>query len=576
MIKKLFLSILILLLGLSFFYVVAPAEDDAFPEEKETSDERIERLIEALQSDDWYKREEAQRELCNEGSAVFAPLEKAFKEVSDFDTKFRIKKILSDPALYLSKEILEKIPGVSEKLKSSSLTERYETLLNIINLGQDKSIELMKVFVKDKEELIRILAAQVLASQGDKESEKILIKALEGDYAKEAARCIGCAYITDAIPNLIEKLPDKNIIQFVRYALTRMSKESLPLLIEALKTTEDMRLKFSIIETLDEFYTYEDAVKALALQIENNHDGIATLAVKSLAKLGGAEVIEVLRNISANSSRSALRVAAERALAELYIQGITPTLLQEAVFNLKMGDANQRLNSAWLIGQIGTEKEIPLLKTFFNDSNDSIKYHAVAAAVMLGDEDSIQVLQKMLEEKKLYFEENNGITSCQFEGFISISAEDCGKTHTIHDAAIALSLNGHRVGLYGLVYPLFYENIYWGSRNIREIYHLLGTDFGWKSTDPYEKREECAQKALAYLNENIDYLYWHKSIRRFKLAEAAKKDDTPINELNCTYLSEEKIEQWHNELEIWRKLLKPDSAPFKELSEEEKESDKKE
>lgn len=374
--KLLIIGLIMLVSGIVFSNLSA--------QEKTSSEEDINKLIQKLGDDDWKVRKEANRQLEKMLLArkdMASQLEKAFKEAKDHEVKIRLqylqKLLRSFTSWGITSSLLEKFPDVLSKLESEDVEVRSQI-------------------------------AKELGDKKLKDAVQPLIKLLT--YRQRTHGCKHCA------PSIKDRIS-------ARDALIKIGKPAVEPLVEALNTCN---ARTHTTDALIEIG--EPAVEPLAKVLKNENAKVRYSAARALEKIGDRRIVEPLiealkdedKWVRRHVVRTLVRITDEKAVKPLrklwreekdeYVKvnvayGLAKIAGDDDAFKflikvLKDEDWHIRSDAAGALGEIGDERAIvPLIKAL---EDRSWRFHSSAARALgkIGDTRAVGPLIKALKDDR--------------------------------------------------------------------------------------------------------------------------------------------------------------------------------
>ncbi len=246
-----------------------------------------------------------------------------------------------DEELPMSRKVKKFIGDLEDP--SSDDDTRHTAVWALGNLGDKRAVPcLIKVLAHDKNENIRSVAAEALGKLEDKQAVKPLIKAL--------------------------KDPDWGVRVDAVYAFRRLkdfSSEAIPYIIERLKD-EDETVRMTAARVLGDFKDTR-AVEPLCQTLGDKNQRVKTSAISSLGLLGDSKAVEPLFQLFKEGESDVIRASVVRSLGEIKsdrsVQYVTEALTDKNIF--------VRMIAVTTLGKIGDEKTLEVLEKISKTEEDS-------------------------------------------------------------------------------------------------------------------------------------------------------------------------------------------------------------
>ncbi|MEQ8171053.1 MAG: HEAT repeat domain-containing protein [Candidatus Eremiobacterota bacterium] len=278
---------------------------------------------------------------------LFSFLLTLFPVFSGSNYRYSVNSIAKAESISFDEEIpmSRKVKKFIEDLENPSSDDdtRHTAVWALGNLGDKRAVPcLINVLEHDKNENIRSIAAEALGKLEDKKAVKPLIKAL--------------------------KDPDWGVRVDAVYAFRRLkdfSSDAVPYIIEKLKD-EDETVRMTAAKVLGDFKDTR-AVDPLCQTLEDKNQRVKTSAISSLGLLGDSKAVEPLFQLFKDGESDVVRASVVRSLGEIKsdksIQYVTEALSDKNIF--------VRMIAVTTLGKIGDEKTLDLLEKMSKTEEDS-------------------------------------------------------------------------------------------------------------------------------------------------------------------------------------------------------------
>ncbi|MEQ8189449.1 MAG: HEAT repeat domain-containing protein [Candidatus Eremiobacterota bacterium] len=278
---------------------------------------------------------------------IFSFLLTLFPVFSDGNCRYSVNSVAKAESVSFDEELpmSRKVKKFIDDLENPSSDDdtRHTAVWALGNLGDKRAVPcLIKVLEHDKNENIRSIAAEALGKLEDKQSVKPLIKAL--------------------------KDPDWGVRVDAVYAFGRLkdfSSDAIPSIIECLKD-EDETVRMTAARVLGDFKDTR-AVDPLCKTLGDKNQRVKTAAISSLGLLGDSKAVEPLFQLFKQGDSDVIRASVVRSLGEIKsdksIQYVTEALSDKNIF--------VRMIAVTTLGKIGDEKTLEVLEKISKTEEDS-------------------------------------------------------------------------------------------------------------------------------------------------------------------------------------------------------------
>lgn len=281
----------------------------------------------------------------------------------------------------------------------------------LTEMADHQTLDALQAAMKDWNLSIRMQAMNALAAVGSLNSKPVLEKVLndpeERKYTKALAiRALGRIGAASVAPRLLGYLSDKKENYSMRMAsLTALwdlrVKTPRKLLRRGLLVALDSEMSnakiFAAAATAELRDKDRKIRRALLKNTRDPNNEVRNVSVYALGEIGDDSAVQALRERlpAARSGRLLNNIAF--ALHKLK----DPQVLSSLGKLLKHRQAVIRLNAAFVLGDTGEKKAVPMLLTALNDGNDSVRASTVAALGKLEDERAVPALERIARSSNL-------------------------------------------------------------------------------------------------------------------------------------------------------------------------------
>ncbi len=298
------------------------------------------------------------------------------------------------------------LPALEKGLThNTNPTVRRRIALVLAEMADFRSLDALQAAMKDWDLGIRLRAMRALAAVGSPKAqatiEAVLNDPEERDYTKAAAiRALGWIGAASAADRLLGFLADEKGDYGMRLAsLSALwdMRGKIPrrLLRRGLIAALDSKLVnakiFAAAAAAELRDNDRNIQRALLRNIRDPNEEVRNVSVYALGEIGDSSAIQPLRERlpAARSGRLLNNIAF--ALYKLN----DPRVLSSLGDLLNHRQAVIRLNAAFVLGDTGEKKAVPMLLNALADDSDAVKASTIAALGRLGDARAVRALEKI-------------------------------------------------------------------------------------------------------------------------------------------------------------------------------------
>jgi HEAT repeat protein len=313
--------------------------------------------------------------------------------------------------------------------------EDFELLNDICFSWLDKRLT-------DKDALVQISAAKLLAQSEREEGIKVLIESLNSGRSRVAAvEAIAEAGTNEAIPALKRALKtrDLHLKLAIGISLVKLGDSSgVSAIIEVLERGGWM-LRSEAAEALGQFTPESSSgddlrftiIPALLEALKDDKDIVRLSAASSLAKLKSKEAIPELEKMF-EEDEWAIKMTAAKALVMLGEE----SLIEIFKAALKMEDKDVRYGAAILLSETGDTSTIPVLREILRQGKISQKVKAISALSSFKNKEYIPDFEELLSNRSVTIRKRTISALEEIKAASSIMECLADKDRTVRLAAI--------------------------------------------------------------------------------------------------------------------------------------------
>ena len=233
---------------------------------------------------------------------------------------------------------------------------------------------------------------EILGELGDTRATKKLLRDLnvgEMRERKNAAKALAQIADPESAKELVEHIGDADVNLYVKQALARIGKSTLPYLFECLDETENVDVVRHAEDTLSDHKLKSDVKTFVDENIGIKDNYLRSMAVRGLAFIDDRQLAITKLTEAINDEDSFVRESAVKAIMDLRLSSEGIQLLQNVIHD----DASYvRKATIHALESIGYGDAIELLGKFLNDDDKEIQAEAVSLLKRINSSEAKKVL----------------------------------------------------------------------------------------------------------------------------------------------------------------------------------------